>query len=93
MKTIGACFDIFTASVRYDVHFLLQSFLTESSCPALLSYSRLSHRTQPLNALLKAEPAPPVDVCGGIIMAEFGFTKGKSTQLKIKGQRGHFFSL
>lgn len=83
MKTIGACFDIFTASVRYDVHFLLQSFLTESSRPSLLSYSRLSYWTQPV----KVEPASTVDVCRG---REVWIHREENAQLKKKGQRSHF---
>lgn len=70
VKTIGACFDIFTASVRYDVHFLLQCFLTKSLRPSLFSYTRLSYQTLPVIALLTAAPACTVDVCGGIILVE-----------------------
>lgn len=70
VKMIGACFDIFTASVRYDVHFLLQCFLTKSLRPSLFSYTRLSYQTLPVIALLTAAPACTVDVCGGIITVE-----------------------
>lgn len=78
VKMIGACFDIFTASVRYDAHFFSRASW-ESSRPSLLSYSRLSYRTQTVIALLKAEPAVTADAFGGSLWqrrSEIGFTQG-----------------